>query len=153
MSTKIQAETSSLRSTSFFLKEKAVPQQEIERVISDRFKDEEGKPVPFVLRAVSPARARELERLAQKPVKNGNGKTIGTEPDFDKIGDLMIIESCEFPDFSDAELIKSYGVRNAEQLLNTMLAIGEKLKLSNAVNEVNLINQEPMSDLVDDAKD
>lgn len=139
------------RNISFFLKEKAAPPVELERVISDRFKDDKGVPVPFVVKALPASRARDLEKLAQRAVKT-NGKVTGSETDLQKYMDLLIIDSCEFPDFSSAELIKSYGARNPEHLLNTMLTAGERTRLMEAVNEANGFDNEPLQELMDEAK-
>lgn len=125
-----------------FLKPIQLNPQEI--VISNRFLDEEGNPVKFIVKPLLQEENDLLQRRFMKKTKNGL--------DFDQNGFLnaLVAESVIYPELDNAELQKTYGVMKKEDLLKKMLLVGEYMKLSEAVQEINLMNEEDQ--LIEEAK-
>ena len=106
------------KSLAAFLQPKQVQNKEV--VISDRFLDEAGKPVPFEIRPILTDEAQSLMKQNMKTKKDGS-------QDFDSSGYQadMIAAAVVFPDLKNAELQKAYGVLGERELLMRMLLIGE----------------------------
>lgn len=114
-------------------------------VISERFQ-EDGKPVPFVIRPITQGENEEILRRHKKRDKKGNET-------FDQIGynhDLTAT-AVVFPDLENAELQKAYGVLGRVKLLETMLLIGEFTTLGEAVKELSGLDKD-INDDKDEAK-
>ncbi len=120
-------------------------------VVSNRFKDEKGKPIPFEIKALSADENDELQRrcMVNIPVPGQRGQYT-RELDQIKYTAMLLTESVVYPDLNEAELQDSYGVRGAESLLRKMLYTGEYNKLAQEV--MALSNIEVLSDLVEEAK-
>ncbi|MBR5589880.1 MAG: hypothetical protein IKW41_06965 [Phascolarctobacterium sp.] len=120
-------------------------------VVSNRFKDEKGKPIPFEIKALSADENDELQRrcMVNVPVPGQRGQYT-RELDQIKYTAMLLTESVVYPDLNEAELQDSYGVRGAESLLRKMLYTGEYNKLAQEV--MALSNIEVLSDLVEEAK-
>lgn len=107
-----------------------------EVVISDRFKDQNGKPIPWKIRAISEAENEQLRKAATQMMKGPGGRRIPqVQPEayLAKVAAASVV----FPDLKNAELQKSYGVMGAEDLLKTMLFSGEYAVLVQKVQEIN----------------
>lgn len=116
-----------------------------EVIVSDRFQ-EDGKPVPFVIRPVTQEENEEIMRRHKKRDKKG----IET---FDQIGyshDLTA-SAVVFPDLENAELQKAYGVLGSVKLLKKMLLIGEFTALGEAVKELSGLDED-INDDIEEAK-
>lgn len=112
-----------------------------EVVISNRFK-ENGKAVPFIIRAIS-------QEENKKIIKNNTKKTKNGDEVFDKqayISDL-VSSAVVFPDLQNAELQKAYGVIGAGKLLSEMLLIGEYANLSNEVQKLSGLDTDINEDI------
>lgn len=121
-----------------------------EFVVSERFKDENGKPIPWKLRTLSEAENEELRKSARQYVKGKGGQRIPeTNPEIYLA--KVAVASVVFPDLKDAELQKSYGVMGAEDLLKKMLLAGEYAALIQKVQEINGFDRD-INDLVDEVK-
>lgn len=120
-------------------------------VVSNRFKDENGKSIPFEIKALSADENDELQRrcMVNVPVPGQRGQYT-RELDQIKYTAMLLTESVVYPDLNEAELQDSYGVRGAESLLRKMLYTGEYNKLAQEV--MALSNIEVLSDLVEEAK-
>lgn len=120
-------------------------------VVSNRFKDEKDKPIPFEIKALSADENDELQRrcMVNVPVPGQRGQYT-RELDQIKYTAMLLTESVVYPDLNEAELQDSYGVRGAESLLRKMLYTGEYNKLAQEV--MALSNIEVLSDLVEEAK-
>ena len=120
-------------------------------VVSNRFKDEKGKSIPFEIKALSADENDELQRrcMVNVPVPGQRGQYT-RELDQIKYTAMLLTESVVYPDLNEAELQDSYGVRGAESLLRKMLYTGEYNKLAQEV--MALSNIEVLSDLVEEAK-
>ncbi|MEK4854788.1 phage portal protein [Paenibacillus sp. FSL H7-0756] len=135
--------------SAFFAQTAAIETTE-DFVVSKRFKDKEGKAIPWKLRSITEDENQELRKAAMKKVKGRNGVYT---PEFDSNEYLakMVGASVVYPNLKDAELQKSYGVRGAEALLRKMLLPGEFTALMEHVNALNGYDQD-MNELVDEVK-
>ena len=106
-----------------------------EVIISERFVDEEGNIMPFVIQAIS---QEENEALAKKSriEKIVNGLPVETLDDI-TYTKRMMLACVKEPDLKDAELCKYYGVVDPLEVLSKMLSIGEYGALSEAVMQIN----------------
>jgi hypothetical protein len=101
-----------------------------EVIVSDRFQ-EDGKPVPFVIRPITQKENEQLLKKHTKRDKRGNDV-------FDRTGYIheLVASAVVFPDLKNAELQKAYGVLGEVELLKTMLYVGEFAELAQAVQEL-----------------
>ena len=101
-----------------------------EVIVSDRFQ-EDGKPVPFVIRPITQKENEQLLKKHTKRDKRGNDY-------FDRTGYIheLVASAVVFPDLKNAELQKAYGVLGEVELLKTMLYVGEFAELAQAVQEL-----------------
>jgi hypothetical protein len=121
-----------------------------EFVVSERFKDEYGKPIPWKLRTLSEAENEEIRKASTQMVKGKGGQRIPeTKPEVYLA--KVAVASVVFPDLKDAELQNSYGVIGAEDLLKKMLLAGEYAALVQKVQEINGFDRD-INDLVDEVK-
>lgn len=132
-----------MSSLNAFLNPIKVENKEI--IISERFQ-ENGKPVPFVIRPITQNENEEILRRHKKRDKKGNET-------FDQIGyshDLAATAVVS-PDLENAELQKAYGVLGSVKLLEKMLLIGEFTALGEAVKELSGLDKD-INDDKDEAK-
>lgn len=136
--------------SAFFAQAAAIETTE-DCVVSKRFKDKDGKPIPWKLRSITEEENQELRKAATKKVKGRNGMY---NPEFDSNDYLakMVGASVVYPNLKDSELQKSYGVRGAEALLRKMLLPGEFTALMERVQALNGYDQEDLNELVDEVK-
>ncbi|RSL29099.1 hypothetical protein D7Z54_33080 [Salibacterium salarium] len=88
--------------------------------------------VYFTVRAL---KGNTIDKLQEQctyhnPKKKGKNKR---EIDEEKLGSLMITESCVNPDFSNPQLLEKYNASNAAECVKSALLAGEIITLSNAV--------------------
>lgn len=108
-------------------------------IISDRFTDENGKPIPFKIRIISQEINESLHKQASHPVKK-NGVIIGSETDATKYGNLLLVACVVYPNFKDSELCDYYKTKDPLDVPRRMLTAGEFSRLIKAVNRVNGFN-------------
>ena len=106
-----------------------------EAVITKRAKGPDGKPVPFVLRAIDQETNDKLIRRAQRTNKV-NGQTV-RELDTEKYGRLLISACVIEPNFKDAELCAYYKTVDPLDVPGKMLSSGEYAKLMQEINSLN----------------
>ena len=117
-----------------------------EVIVSNRFQ-EDGKPVPFIIKPIS---EKENELLLRKYTKKD--KKTGQEVlDRTAYSHALVAAAVVYPDLKSTELQKAYGVLGEAELLNAMLTIGEYAKLSQAVTELSGLDED-INDLIEDAK-
>ncbi|WP_139489380.1 phage tail assembly chaperone [Brevibacillus dissolubilis] len=143
--------TTVTRSMDMFMKGKAKQVITEEVIVSKRYVDEEGNPIPFVLKAIDTKRIEDLQDECTIPqVKKG--KKVGETVDWKRFAARLAVESTVFPNFKDAELLASYGVVDPCDLLKEILCVGgEYAELVQAVQRVNGFDTD-FEELVDDAK-
>jgi hypothetical protein len=121
-----------------------------EVVVSERFKDEDGNPIPWKLRTMTEAENEQLRKSSTKMQKQKKGMQL---PDLDP--DLyvakMVVACVVYPNLKDAELLQSYGVMAADELLKKMLLAGEYATLAEKVQEINGFDKD-INDLAEDVK-
>ncbi len=106
-----------------------------EIVITKRAVDEDGKPVPFILRRIDQETNDRLLRQAQKKVKvNG---LITTNVDNEKYGKLLVQACVVEPDFKNAELCAYYKTVDPLDVPSRMLSSGEYARLMQEINALN----------------
>lgn len=106
-----------------------------EVIVSDRFKDDEGNLVPFVIKAITQKENEKLARMSRK-MSNINGKPV------EGLDNLLytkrlVLACVQAPDFSDQEMCKYYGTEDPLDVPSQMLSVGEYSRLSNAILELN----------------
>ena len=133
-----------MASLSAFLHPVKVENQEV--FVSERFQ-ENGKPVPFVIRPIT---QQENEALLKK--HRSVDKKTGVEQ-FNRVNynrELTAMAVVE-PDLSSAELQKAYGVLGADKVLSAMLFVGEYGTLMEAVQELSGLDKD-INDDIEEAK-
>ena len=133
-----------------FLKQNVKTDQTIKAVIADRFKDDNGRPIPFELRALTNKEDSDIRKSCQRKVKQKKGVYMN-ETDQEKYLAKFAAACVVFPDLKNAELQKSYGVVGADELVREMLLPGEFAELLTKAQEVNGYDKD-MNELVEEAK-
>lgn len=120
-------------------------------VVSQRFKDEQGNPIPWEIKALTAAENDELQRgcMVNVPIPGKRGQ-FSRELDQTKYTAMLLAESVVEPNLHDAELQDSYGVKSAEALLSAMLCLNEYNILAEAVTGMGKF--ESLPELVEAAK-
>lgn len=113
-----------------------------EVVVSARFQ-EDGKPVPFIIRPVTQEENEEIMRKYRKKDKKANNDS------FDQIGysHELTAAAVVYPNLEDADLQKAYGVLGANKLLKKMLLIGEFATLAEEVRDLSGLEEEANKDI------
>ncbi len=116
-----------------------------EVIVSDRFVDG-GKTVPFIIRPVTQEENKYLIKKFTKKDKKG------TES-FDRAEyvQAMTASAVVFPDLTNAELQKAYGVMGESALLQKMLYVGEYATLAQAIQEISGLDKN-INDEIEEAK-
>ncbi|MFR5252332.1 MAG: phage tail assembly chaperone [Butyricicoccus sp.] len=109
-----------------FLAQNAKQVENVKLVVSDRFTDEDGKPLEWEVRCISSREDETLRRDCQYRVQVP-GKRGSFRQEFDNVLYLAkLAAACTvYPNLNDAELQDSYGVKCAEELISAMLTPGE----------------------------
>ena len=103
-------------------------------VVSERFTNEDGSPIEWVLHPISTKRVEEItKRNTKTTIKNGKKESVVNEENLNaELLEAVVL----YPSLNDAELQDSYGVSSANELLSVMLYPGETQVLTNALQEV-----------------
>lgn len=115
-----------------------------EVVISDRFKDKNGKRLKFKIKAMSYDQYEEARRLATIMPRRKKDRM-----DFDgkKFNDKIIVDNTLDPNFKDAESLKAKGCTTPEQYLHKTLLPGEINELANKISELSGFDKEIDEDI------
>lgn len=111
------------------------PVQEKEIIISKRFLDENGKPVPFKIRSLT---QEENDKLTAQATRRVKVKGNLTEERFDSaaFSRALAVAGTVFPDFTSEELCKAYGVLDPNLVPSKMLKAGEFSELTRAISDL-----------------
>lgn len=109
-------------------------QEEKEVVISKRFLDEKGNPVPFKIRALTQEENDKITKQATRRTKE-NGQSVERLDNAD-YARRIILEATVEPDFRAKEMCDRYGVLDPLQVPGKMLLSGEYRKLMDAILEL-----------------
>lgn len=124
------------RSLAAFLKPVTVENELVE--VSDRYRDENGKPVKWEIRAIT---SKENDQLMRKHTKRDK-KTKQEIFDRTSYTNDLVASAVVYPDLKNAELQKAYGVLGDVELLQKMLIMGEFMKLSEEVQKISGLDVE-----------
>ena len=117
-----------------------------EVIVSDRFQ-ENGKPVPFVIRPVT---QEENQALLKKHTKK-NKRTGEEYTDRLNYNHELAATAVVYPPLENAELQKAYGTLGAAKTLAAMLYIGEFATLFQEVQELSGLDLD-INDDIEEAK-
>ena len=117
-----------------FFKSNAKSLPDVKVVVSERFTNEDGSPIEWVLHPISTKRVEEItKRNTKTTIKNGKKESTVNEENLNaELLEAVVL----YPSLNDAELQDSYGVSSANELLSVMLYPGETQVLTNALQEV-----------------
>ena len=133
-----------MASLSAFLNPAKAENKEV--IVSERFQ-ENGKPVPFVIRPVT---QEENQVLLKKHTKK-NKKTGEETMDRVAYNHDLAATAVVFPPLENAELQNAYGTLGAAKTLAAMLYIGEFANLFQAVQELSGLDVD-INDEIEEAK-
>lgn len=119
--------------------------------ISNRFKGADGKPAPFVIRAIDQDTNDSLVRkCTTKKTKNG---VVTSEVDGTKLARMLIVECTVEPNFRDSELCEYYKTINPLDVPGRMLSVGEFNRLAKAIREMNgMLEDDEFAEAMEEAK-
>lgn len=133
---------------SFFMPESVEAVHEVTAPISQRFKNKEGKIIPFKFKPITTDRMDELEKLHTKPVIKKNRK-VGERVDQARFMAHVAVESTIYPDFKDTKLRRAYRTEDPIEIAKRILKVpGEYTNWINQASEVN-----GFDDTVDDLEE
>lgn len=137
---------------SAFLAENAESVESVQYVVSTRFKDKKGEPIPWTVRAISSAEDEQLRKSSMKRVPvPGKRNQYTSELDMNLYISKLVTACTVEPNLNDTTLQDSYHVMGAEALLKAMLTAGE---YNNYAEQVTMICgfDTSMQDEIDEAK-
>lgn len=111
---------------------------EKEVVISNRFQDEKGNPVPFKIKAITQEENDALVRAATR-VEEKNGRRVEWLDSVD-YARRLVVASTVSPDFSSKEMCDTYGVVSPLLVPGKMLMVGEYNHLMNEITSLSGLN-------------
>jgi Phage XkdN-like protein. len=135
-----------------FLAQNALKVENVKHVVSKRFLDDKGQPIPWEICCITSTEDEALRKACTKRVPvPGKRNQYTQETDYNLYLGKLAAKCTAFPNLDDAELQNSYGVMGADALLKTMLTPGEYADYLTKVQEVNGF-EVTFQDSVDEAK-
>jgi len=107
---------------SYFMPGNVEVTEETKAPISRRFKDKEGKVIPFIFKPITTDRVDELEKLHTKPVIKGN-KKVGEKVDNARFMAHIAVESTVYPNFKAVEMRKAYKSEDPIEIAKKVLNV------------------------------
>lgn len=140
-----------MASLSAFFKQNAKQIENQKIVVSDRFCDENGKPVEWEISCISASENQKIRKnsIRNKPIVGKRGQYT-QEFDAAAYQSRLATKCIVFPDLNNKELQESYGAMDAEQLISAMLTPGEFDDL--ILNITDLCGFKTEEELVEEAK-
>lgn len=114
--------------------------EEKEVLISNRFLDENGNPIPFRIRAITQDESDAMTKLCKKSVRVGN--QMQETLDSVEFSKRMVVAGTVYPAFDDQEICKAYGVLDPLLVPGKMLLAGEFARLSAAIGKLSGFDEE-----------
>lgn len=108
--------------------------EEKEIIISKRFQDEKGNPIPFKIRSLTQEENDAITKKATRQVKV-NGQPIEKLDNTDYTRRVIVAATLE-PDFTSTELCEGYGVMDPLLVPGKILLSGEYSKLGKAIMSI-----------------
>lgn len=136
---------------SAFFKQNAKSVENQKITVSDRFTDEDGKPMKWEITCISASENQKLRKnsIRNKPIVGKRGQYT-QEVDIATYQAHLATKCVVFPDLNDKDLQNSYGAMDAEQLISAMLTPGEFDELILSITD--LCGFKTEEELIDDAK-
>lgn len=135
-----------------FLKQNVVQPENVKYVASERFLDENKKPIEWEIKAITSKEDEQLRKSSMhRAALPGKRNSIVPEMDTNKYFGLLAAACTVFPNLNDADLQDSYGVMCNYELLQAMLLPGEYTNYLIKVQEVCGFDKSE-NDLIDEAK-
>lgn len=108
--------------------------EEKEIIISKRFVDEKGEPIPFKIRAITQEENDAILKKSTRRVRE-NGQSV------DKLDNVefsrrMVVAATVDPDFSSKEMCDTYGVMDPLLVPGKMLLAGEYARLAREISQL-----------------
>lgn len=119
---------------------------EKEIVISDRFIGDDGKPVPFKVRAISQEENDALVRAATKTRSEGGQRM--ERLDSVEYAQRLIVAATVSPDFRAKDICEAYGVVSPLMVPGKMLLSGEYNRLMKAITELSEFDEAAQDEAV-----
>lgn len=116
--------------------------KEKEVVISDRFQDEKGNPIPFKIRSLSQEENESLMKKARRVRKTGQEEFNSTE-----YMRYLVVAATVEPDFSSKEVCDHFGVIDPSLVPGKMLMSGEYSLLVQEITKLSGFNQDDIEGL------
>lgn len=125
-------------------------QETKEVVISNRFRDEEGNPVPFTIKALTQEQNDALTRKCRRvqTVKGQRQEYLDTV----QLNRELVIAATVEPDFSSAEVCDAYGTKIPTQVPGKMLLAGEYDRLLQEILVLSGFDTGAAAELEEEAK-
>ena len=115
-------------------------EQEREVVISNRFQDEKGNPVPFRIRAITQEENDKIVNSCKRRLKNGE-ETVDTR----LLGRKLVVAATVEPDFRSTEMCEHFGTLDPLEVPGKMLLSGEYTRLMEAINDLSGFNDDAVA--------
>ncbi len=120
-----------------FLKENAIPVENVEYVASKRFVDAEKKPVPWQLRPLTSEEFEAiLDRAKKKVPSPENPRILTTVTDHSKVKNELLLAAIVEPNLKREDLQNSWGTVGELDTLRAMLLPGEIEDLTNVIQQI-----------------
>lgn len=119
-------------------------------IISDRFKDREGKVVPFRIRAISQEEIEDITRRSRK-VKIVKGQQIESVDPIE-VSNRIVVAATVNPPFASKELCDNYGVLDPLMVPGKMLRPGEFNRLIDEISALSGYNEDTTLQLENEIK-
>lgn len=117
--------------------------ENIEVIVSERFKGKDGKVVPFVIKPITQEESAALMKKHTKKDKKTGNETLDRTAFTSELVAISVVE----PDLTNADLQSHYGVMGASALLQKMLFVGEFATLSEKVQEISGLDADINDDI------
>ena len=117
-----------------------------EIVVSRRFVGEDGKPVPFKIRALTQAENARISKQSMRLVKGSRRGEKGL--DSDVYTSRIVVAATVEPDFTSEAMCKAYGTMDPIEVPGKMLYAGEYKRLMDAIMKLSHFDD----DLEDEVK-
>lgn len=112
-----------------------------EIIISDRFRDEEGKVVPFKIKALTQEEVDAITKSCTTVKRDRSGKESRSF-DSARFTKALVVAGTVEPDFRAKEICDAYSVLDPLMVPGKMLLAGEYAKLGDAIAELSGINDD-----------
>lgn len=118
----------------------AYTERKIEVIVGDRFNDEDGNPVPIVMKSLT---QEQLNMIAKQSTHDRKvGGRVVQEVDANEHLNRCLLASIVEPDMTNRDLCRAYGTEDPIYLPTKMFLIDEFEKLAKAFAKLNGIKQD-----------